>query len=347
LDLYHLFIERSNNLLKPNGLNSLIVPNAFLANQNNIRLRKYILDNFYFISIIDIRDDVFEEASVDVLIYLFSKSSVNEDANNFVGGDNTISFSNVFEPSSFRLNRNYNFSTSLSPTENLIVQKIERLGVTLSDIYECSSGIKEYQIGKGKPPQSQAIVKGKVFNSNEKLDSTYLPEIRGKNLVKYGIKWNNEFISFGDWLAEPRDIKYSLGERILIRQIPGKESLICSFVEEDFVVDQTAYIIKPKPNQNRTSLDIGLLNSSLMFWYFRNLNNEFDLLFPKIKIGEIKSLPLLSERNELIEEKVNQILSLKKENLSADSSALEAEIDQMVYELYDLTAKEIAIVEGH
>ena len=45
-------------------------------------------------------------------------------------------------------------------------------------------------------------------------------------------------------------------------------------------------------------------------------------------------------------EKVNQILALKKEDSKADTSELEAEIDRMVYELYELTEEEILIVEG-
>jgi adenine-specific DNA-methyltransferase len=45
-------------------------------------------------------------------------------------------------------------------------------------------------------------------------------------------------------------------------------------------------------------------------------------------------------------EKVDEILALKKANLNADTSTLEAEIDRMVYYLYELTEEEIAIVEG-
>jgi hypothetical protein len=45
-------------------------------------------------------------------------------------------------------------------------------------------------------------------------------------------------------------------------------------------------------------------------------------------------------------DKVNQILDLKKENSSADTLALEKEIDKLVYELYGLTDEEIKIVEG-
>ena len=40
-----------------------------------------------------------------------------------------------------------------------------------------------------------------------------------------------------------------------------------------------------------------------------------------------------------------QIIERKRENLLSDTSALEAEIDRMVYELYGLTEDEIKIVE--
>ena len=43
---------------------------------------------------------------------------------------------------------------------------------------------------------------------------------------------------------------------------------------------------------------------------------------------------------------VGRILSAKKSNPQADTTALEAEIDSLVYDLYGLTEDEIAIVEG-
>ena len=39
-------------------------------------------------------------------------------------------------------------------------------------------------------------------------------------------------------------------------------------------------------------------------------------------------------------------LSAKKKDHNADISALERQIDEMVYKLYDRTQEEIAIVEG-
>ena len=43
---------------------------------------------------------------------------------------------------------------------------------------------------------------------------------------------------------------------------------------------------------------------------------------------------------------VDKILAAKQKDPNADTSALERQIDEMVYELYGLTPEEIAIVEG-
>jgi hypothetical protein len=73
------------------------------------------------------------------------------------------------------------------------------------------------------------------------------------------------------------------------------------------------------------------------------------VLFPKIKKTQIVEIPIPNispiEQAPIIA-KVEQILSAKKADPSADTTQLEAEIDIMVYELYDLTPEEIAIVEG-
>ena len=60
-------------------------------------------------------------------------------------------------------------------------------------------------------------------------------------------------------------------------------------------------------------------------------------------------VPLITDANQhlatQIETRVDRILTAKDTNPAADVSALEDEIDQMVYLLYGLTDEEIAIVE--
>lgn len=71
--------------------------------------------------------------------------------------------------------------------------------------------------------------------------------------------------------------------------------------------------------------------------------------FPQILMSDLETLPLLII--EQCEQKpfitlVDQILSAKQKDPDTNTSALERQIDRMVYKLYDLTPEEIAIVEG-
>jgi hypothetical protein len=71
--------------------------------------------------------------------------------------------------------------------------------------------------------------------------------------------------------------------------------------------------------------------------------------FTKAKIYHYYSLPVkdidVNEQAEMCN-LVEAVLLAKKADPTADTSALEAEIDQLVYKLYGLTDEEIAIVEG-
>ena len=65
---------------------------------------------------------------------------------------------------------------------------------------------------------------------------------------------------------------------------------------------------------------------------------------------ELIHVPPITDANQhlatQIEELVEKIIFAKQTDSDADTSTLENEIDKLVYELYNLTEKEIAIVEG-
>ena len=122
-DLYHLFIEQAENIKKPDGIVSYILPNAFLANENSKKLRKYILDFCTISTIIECGSKVFPDASVEVLIYIFySKAEVAQ----FGFLENTqFVRSNYFNPKLFYDNFNINFTVTLSETGMKLHQKIK------------------------------------------------------------------------------------------------------------------------------------------------------------------------------------------------------------------------------
>ena len=91
---------------------------------------------------------------------------------------------------------------------------------------------------------------------------------------------------------------------------------------------------------------LGILNSKITFFLFKHILPMLRGGFYEPGYKYLKDFPIVDSNSIEIVEKVQQILLQKKENPAADTTSLEAEIDQLVYELYGLTEEEIGIVEG-
>jgi type II restriction/modification system DNA methylase subunit YeeA len=94
---------------------------------------------------------------------------------------------------------------------------------------------------------------------------------------------------------------------------------------------------------------LGILNSNLMHFLFTKIGvmtagGAYTL--KKATIDEFPIKLINADEQKPFIDLVDQILDLKKQDSSADTSALEQEIDQLVYELYGITEEEIKIVEG-
>jgi hypothetical protein len=93
---------------------------------------------------------------------------------------------------------------------------------------------------------------------------------------------------------------------------------------------------------------LGILNSKMGWWliskYCTAIQNGYQLIWKYFS-----QIPIATGNDNLrleVTKYVNEILDVKKQNPSADTTALESQIDQLVYQLYGLTEEEIKIVEG-
>ena len=351
-EVYYMFIELSlEGLLKSNQFLSFIIPNAWLSNKYAKALRGSLLNDFNLLEIINFNQQIiFEDAQVETTIISVSKSNskkilkVGQSLNDKYSFNSEIWLENE--------NRVINFSEN-QVLQSLLV-KISNSKTKLSNFFDITNGCKPYQAGYGKNLENKTLtetdVKNRIYHSSEKKDKDYHIELKGKDVFPYSINESVKYIKWGNWLMSPKEKKYHFQSKILIRQIIGK-SFIASIDYSNSIADQSLYILIPFPENNEVSLKIGLaiINSKLYGFYFRKFYSEEDDLFPKIKVNELKNLPFIKLDNKTqakIETKVDQILTLKKSNPQADTSALEREIDAMVYALYGLTDEEIAIVEG-
>lgn len=99
---------------------------------------------------------------------------------------------------------------------------------------------------------------------------------------------------------------------------------------------------------------VGIFNSRLFLFAFKNYyaGGHLGSKGVRFKSEFMKNFPIppITDANqpiaEQIEKQVDKILDAKHTNPNVDTSTLEDEIDKRVYELYNLTEDEIAIVEG-
>ena len=92
----------------------------------------------------------------------------------------------------------------------------------------------------------------------------------------------------------------------------------------------------------------GILNSNLIAYWLRykgKMQGE-NYQVDKEPLMNIP-IPIISpDKQKPISNLVEKIISKKQENYNADTTSLEQDINTFVYELYDLTPEEIAIIEG-
>lgn len=119
-----------------------------------------------------------------------------------------------------------------------------------------------------------------------------------------------------------------------------------SFDDSGYFAEATTFLMTGE----RLKYLLAILNSRVSEWYFNLIGTTTGMGTNRWKKYKIELLPVkepTEDQENQIEALVDKILSIKKQNPSAITSNLEAQIDQLVYQLYDLTEEEIAIIENN
>ncbi|MDP2234815.1 MAG: TaqI-like C-terminal specificity domain-containing protein [Bacteroidales bacterium] len=149
----------------------------------------------------------------------------------------------------------------------------------------------------------------------------------------------------GDFWWELRACDYYIEfekPKIMLPDISKKAECIMDF--SGCYCVNTAYII---PKNDKYLL--ALMNSKTVHFYYSNLTSTIRGGYLRFIRQYMEQIPIAngeSLNKDIIENLVNQVQSTKNQNPSADTTDLEHQIDQLVYQLYDLTEEEIKIVEG-
>ena len=357
-EIYYWFIDRSAQILKNLGNCSYIIPNSILFNVFAQNYRLNLFDNWEINEILDCTDfQIFSEATVRNIIFHLTKK---RDTKN-LGYRNTMSvesFPGLLNKERLFVkkdvvkfnNKNWGLIFKL-PQENLdLVKKIRTDRLNLNFCFpETTQGIIPYDKYKG---QSEEVIKSQAYHSNIKTKPTQGMWLQGGDVKKYNLTWNKvDWLDYCDGLANPRQPHFFEGKRILIREITSPT--IIATITSDLYYNGGAVLIIKDNEDSLIPIEavLGVLNSKLAtFYHFNSSPKASKGAFPKVLVVDVNTFPLPKEISnnlniELVKS-VNQILTRKKENPDADTTALEQEIDQIVYKLYGLNEEEVRIVEG-
>ena len=314
-EIYIYFISLYKKILKRNGYLSYIFPNTFLSTLFGKKYRENLLKEVSVKEIVDLsNDNTFADANVRTIIFSF-KNLIEDKKSIFTKMENK----------NFKLFETYSKEEILQNVENIsslffqnrnekeIVKKIKE-NKQIKDFFEISQGLIPYDKYRG---HDEYTIKNRIWHSNIQKNETYKKELKGGDVSQYSIKWNGElWISYGEWLAAPREKKFFVNERVLIREITDKRLLSCYTNEEFYNTPSLINIINEK-NILKLKYILVLINSTLLGWYHNKTSPKANKgLFPKILVNDVRNLPVKEislEAQKPFIEKADKMLSLNKE----------------------------------
>jgi len=345
IDLYHLFIERGVRLLNRTGNLAFITPANFLSNNYAVPLRRFLLTESALRKVIVFEDGVFE-ASVNNVVFSAEKKekALTKFFRALISADG-LRMTTVREaPQQDFCKGDYLLIPAASEGLAALVDKLESSETTLGALARVSFGMQLRD--REKFPTD--VLEGKAATS--RLSRDHRPCYTGKDISRWLVTFNDRYCYFnreakrgGCWAEDMHNAK----GKLLLRQIGHYPE--AALDREGFAVLNTAFMVVSKTASIRPEYLLAVLNSKVIRCFWLNKFKDDRNTFPKIKGEYLKLLPIPAaslEKQKAVERLVDRILAAKQRDAEADTSALEREIDELVYALYGLTPEEKALVQS-
>ncbi|MBX0331562.1 Eco57I restriction-modification methylase domain-containing protein, partial [Oscillochloris sp. ZM17-4] len=294
-DLYQLFMEKALYLINQRGIHSFIVPNTWTQAIYSEKLRRAILEKFSLLSITDFPVAVFSEASVDTLTYSVKPVYPLPDSAVKVFVFSSISLQSHhyqdIPQNSFLTNSSARIDFAASNDIRCLLDKIAVQAVSVDTIFETVRGINAYDKARG---QTKAIIENRVYHSEMRKDDTFEPLLLGENIARYESLWSKKsWISYGPWLAAPRERRFFESNKILVRKILSGSRIVAYCDDDRYFVDQQLYIGVYRSDRSVSLYyACAVINSKMISFHHVNKYREKDILFPQITVGAFGDFPI-------------------------------------------------------
>ncbi len=340
-NLYENFIWKGLSLLKKNGLFSFIVPDRLGFNNQFIKLRKNILNNYHLLNLIYKAN--FPDVIADTLIFVIkNNSSKNYKINVSEFGESVLEKNKK----DFLNNDGYVFSFEANSDILNLLNKIENMPnkELLGELFNTTSGFG-----------------GKSSKITDKKESaTQIEMIKGKNIERYYLNGKLYFEFIKDNITGRTTDKNKLGvkEKILLRKTGYP--IYATYDNSGVFPEQSLYFLFNKKTKNSYFSYLAIINSKIFQFYYWNrlvTNKDSTPQLKKIDLDKFPFPKIIKNDDKILSHFAKQMLEAQKKYHSAQSESekelhkkkidiLDKQIDQEVYKLYGLNDDDVKIIEG-
>ena len=378
-DIYALFYEKGISLLKEKGVLCFITSNKWMRAGYGKSLRKYFIKKRP-LKLLDLGAGIFEAATVDTNILLIQNENP---VDNSVKAVTVTKKTNLLKLTDNIFTKLKDLSENswvvLSPIEQSIKEKVERVGIPLKDWdikinYGIKTGFNDAFIIDGE-------TKERLIEEDPKSAEIIRPILRGRDIKRYKAEFANLWlINIHNGIKEkglkPINIDDYPSVKNHLNHFEPKLSKRADQGETQYNLRNCAYMddfFRPKiiyPNMtkylpffyddevhyfhNDKSFHITgdlieylvcFLNSSLFKFCF--IDNFPELQggtreLRKIFLDKIPVLKITTKQNAVFEKLIKEIKKCKSQNFG--TKELEIEVDKNLFELYGLTVEEKNII---
>jgi hypothetical protein len=159
---------------------------------------------------------------------------------------------------------------------------------------------------------------------------------------------SDQYISYGTWLAEPREPKFMMNPKLVCRKTLGSV-LSLAIIEEPAAIDQSLYIVLHPDNEiSQLKFAAGVLGSALGAWYLRSKHAIYDKLHPWYTKRNLEDFPL-PDFDSAVVKTVDRLIKIEREfslakidtdrrRLANERSILVDRLDQQIFTAFGLSA---------
>ncbi len=374
-DLYVAFVAFGHRILNTGGVLCFIVPNPILKEKYAKATRKFLLENMTLDNILEFSDiNVFENVSRRTTVFIAAKKVSDSYKIRIFGNKETngeIVLSNSVERELWLKQPNHQFVLSINTKEEDLLKKLEDKSSRVGNYFYVNYGVQPSSKVKGKFSKSDVVSDIPTGNSKKFFE--------GKDVQRWYVSYRGLWLDYRkEELYGARAPELFENNKIVIRKVSDKgHKVAAAFDTSKMYTDDGNVIVVPYSELNNSELKsnftgfdklngemnlkyaLALLISNVQQFYYKkrfateSLQGSTSHTYPASVRGLIIH-PLSTDNQKKFIELVDKILDLvnrptykKNEEDQSKVYQYEEQLNNMVYELYELTPDEKDVIKSY